>query len=248
MFQNIQILFFIALLLAGNYVFAGECPKGEYWVNPHFRRAYMRYDGVAVRATNVRGYCKENPRGYEKWHQRLSNDRPSFWGYKSEKSKKWTTEEVERVYDALSIFPQQLLDLDKVEIRRMIESVNNDNPATTNFGDVVLYDSAFKHKVPMEQILAHELSHPLYKTLTDNQREDFTFSAGWEKVGKSNLWTTKVKKIFIESDSRVSIEEDFANHIEHYLFKNDSLKKNSPEAHKWIKKTFGENFKLQEMK
>lgn len=250
MSQNIQILLFIALLLvAGKPAFASECPKGEYWVNPHFRRAYVRYDGTEVRATNVRGYCKENPRGYEKWHQKLSNERPGFWGYKSEKSKKWSVEEAERVYEALSVLPQQLLDLDKVKIHRMIEHVSNrDNPATTNYDDVVLYDSAFKHKVPLEQILAHELSHSLYNKLTKYQKKIFATSAKWEEAKSSGKWVATKEKIFFEQDSKASLEEDFANHIEYYLFKGQFLKKSSPEAHKWIGETFGVGFKLQEKK
>lgn len=249
MFQKIQILLILTLLLIGNFSFADECPKGKYWVSPHFRRAYVRYDGAAVRATNVQGYCKENPRGYEKWHQRLSNARPKVWNYKQEKSKKWTTEEIERMYDAISILPDKLLDLGKVEIHRMIESVNKGNPATTNFYDVVLYDLAFNHKVPAEQILAHELSHPLYYSLNNTQRVSFAHSSDWKEISDMpGAWIAKKKKVFIEEDSRTSLVEDFANHIEHYLFKNESLKNNSPESYKWIQKTFGENFKIQEKK
>lgn len=247
MFQKIQIvLLMVILLLAGSFSFAAECPKGEYWVSPHFRNGYVRYDGTVVRATTVSGHCRTNPRGYEKWHQRLSNERPSFWGYTNEKSKKWTTEEVERVYDAISILPQQLLDLGKVEIYRMVQSNTEGNPATSNGNDVVLYDSVFKHKIPMERILAHEFSHPLYYTLNPNQREDFARSARWKKIENTKAWVARKDKIYFEEDSRVSLVEDFANHIEYYLFKNESLKESAPEAFKWINQTFGKDFKLRE--
>lgn len=246
MFQKIQILLFMTLMLSGKISFADECSKGEYWVNPHFRNSYIKYDGTVVRATTVRGYCRANPRGYEKWHQKLSNERPGFWGYKSEKSKKWTTEEVERVYEALSSFPDQLLSLNKVEIYRMGRSKADGNPATSNGNDVVLYDSAFKHKIPTERILAHELSHPLYYTLNPNQREDFARSARWKKIENTKAWVARKDKVYFEEDSRVSLVEDFANHIEYYLFKNEFLKESAPEAFKWINQTFGKDFKLQE--
>ena len=245
----IQITFLMGIsLLAGNFSFADECPNGEYWVNSHFRRAYVRYDGTYVSATDVSGHCRKNPRGYEKWHQRLSNERPEFWKYEQEKSKKWTTEEANRIYDAISIFPQVLLDLGKVEIHRMIESVSKGNPASTNMNNVILYDSAFKFKVHAEQILAHELSHILYRNIPAGQKKDFAIASGWEKLKQRSSWRFGSKKPVIESDSRSSIEEDFANHIEHYLFKNKSLEKSSPKAYKWIKGAFGEDFKLQEKK
>ena len=65
-----------------------DCSGGEHWVGSHNRQAYIRYDRTRVKATQVKGHCRKNPKGYEKWSQRLSNNRPKIWGYTKEKSKK----------------------------------------------------------------------------------------------------------------------------------------------------------------
>lgn len=105
---RIQKAFSILLLLTTFDALAkSKCPAGEHWVDPHFRSSYTRYDGVDVSATNVKGYCRLNPKGYEHWHQRLSNQRPKIWGYRKEKSKKWTVEEVQRFYDEISLLPDR---------------------------------------------------------------------------------------------------------------------------------------------
>lgn len=228
---------------------ADNCPDGKHWVSPHSRSGYVRYDGVFVKPANVSGHCRTNPRGYDKWHQALSNEKPKIWGFKSEKAKKWTEEEIERVYDAIATLPPQLIELKNVKIYRMAESVSKENPATSNYNDIVLYDLAFKYKIPIEQILAHELSHVLYNTLTRDQIKEFAHSADWMNIrSTSDIWVVKKEKNFIEEDSRSSLDEDFANHIEHYLFRNEPLKKRAPSAYQWIHKTFGKEFKIQEKK
>lgn len=249
-YKSKKVLLLQALILTlPTFAFARNCPEGQHWVNPHFRSSYTRYDGTLVRSTQVKGHCKVNPRGYKKWHQRLSNTRPKIWGYKKEKTKKWAEQETDRVHKAISIFPQLLQDLKDIKIYRMTESVTKENPATSNYNDIVLYDLAFQHTVPLEQILAHELAHALYYSLDQSDLEKFAISADWElSQNKPNLWVPKKERIFIEKDSQLSLDEDFANHIEHYLFKNKSLKNNSPNSYQWIHKTFGKEFKIQEEK
>jgi len=208
----IHILFILNIPLE-----AAQCPSGKHWVASHFRRAYVRFDGVQVKATHVDGHCRLNPRGYEQWHQRLSNGRPKVWGYPREKTKKWTVEEIERVLESIAALPQQLLELDGAKVHRMEKSVHQGNPATSNYDDVTLYDLAFEHK--------------------DSRDEE----------AHGNL-APRNEKTFIEDDSRASVDEDFANHIEQYLFKNESLKNKSPESYKWIRKRFGDDFKIQRPK
>ena len=60
------------------------------------------------------------------------------------------------------------------------------------------------------------------------------------------VYYTPVKnKTFIQEDSRTSIGEDFANHIEYYLFKPKLLKNKSQKAYIWIETKFGKDFKLR---
>lgn len=53
---------------------------------------------------------------------------------------------------------------------------------------------------------------------------------------------------YVEEDGKSSREEDFANNIEHFLYDSDKLKKITPSAYDWIKKHYGEQFKLKEIK
>lgn len=150
-----------------------SCRKGKHWVETHFRSGYLRHDGVRVKSTQVLGHCRKNPRGYEQWHRTLSNQRPKLWGYQKEKSKKWTVEEVQRLYDAISVLPQKLLALKNVKFYRMSESKDIGNPGTSNSTDIVLYDQAFKYQDSLAQILSHELSHILYDTLSLDDKYAF---------------------------------------------------------------------------
>lgn len=223
-----------------------ECPDGEHWVDSHFRSAYVRYDGVHVSAAQVRGHCRKNPRGYTQWHERLANKRPAIWGHGIEKSKKWTVDEVQRFYNELSALPDQLINLKNVKVYRMDQSVTQSNPATSNFKDIVLYDGAFRHKDSLAQILSHELSHVIYSNFSKKEKGDFKQVAGWVKhKDDSDIYVASKNKVFIQPDSKTSISEDFANHLEHYLFKNDLLKNESPAAYKWIQNKFGDDFKVK---
>lgn len=246
-----KLLIVIFIFLTVRNTFADEkCQAGKHWVDTHFRKAYVRYDGVHVTSTKVRAYCRKNPRGYKDWHQRLSNKRPKVWGYKEEKSKKWTVEEIQRMFNALSVLPDTLIELKGVKVHRMQQSKFLGNPATSNLKNITVYDQGFRHKDSLAQILSHELSHVLYSLLKASEKLEFRLSAQWESKKKNGFeyFKASAHKKFIKGDSRISIEEDFANHIEYFLFKHRVLQKTSPGAYKWIKERFGKKFKLSEGK
>ncbi len=224
-----------------------ECPNGEHWVAPHFRIAYVRYDGVHVSAAQVRGHCRKNPRGYIQWHERLANQRPAIWSYGKEKSKKWTLEEVQRFYEELSALPDSLINIKNVKVYRMDQSLTQSNPATSNFRDIVLYDGAFKHKDSLAQIIAHELAHTLFAGLSDSEKEQFAEETNWIvlKLKNETIYIPKNEKKLLQADSTASIDEDFANHIEAFLFDKAKLRKVSPNSILWIQKKYGESFRIQ---
>lgn len=235
------------LFLTVNLAEAAQCPKGEHWVSPHHRSTYYRYDGVLVSATEVDGHCRLNPRGYEKWHSHLSNSRPSVWGYKGEKSKKWTVEEVERVFEALSALPENILNQYVKNIYRMHKSIHTGNSATTNFNEIVLYDTAFEEKQNLAQILAHELAHVMYLNFSDAKRSSYEKEADWISLDVGDGKTIIIPKStrnFVEKDGEISPDEDFANNIEFFLFEPETLKKKSNAVYLWIQKSFGDGFKL----
>lgn len=245
---NFKIIILSSLILLPSSSLAKvSCKAAEHWVDTHYRRAYMRHDGTRVKGTQVKGHCRKNPRGYEKWHQSLSSKRPEIWGYKKEKSKKWSVEEIERLHEALSVLPDIFLNLPNVKLYRMQKSNFAENPATSNYKDTVLYDLAFEHKDSLAQILAHELSHSLYRQLTDKEKSAFLEAAAWieHPVVFKGALTTKKNKRFIQPDSQLSVDEDFSNHIEYFLFKNKSLKKDSPRAYLWVREKYGSDFKIK---
>jgi hypothetical protein len=237
----------LIFLLEANTAGAQSCPKGDHWVSFHYRNAYYRYDGVFVSSTEVSGHCRENPRGYDKWHSRLSNGRPSIWGYKGEKSKKWKVEEVERVFEALSALPENILNQYVKNIHRMHKSVHEGNSATTNFDEVVLYDAAFAQKQNLARILAHELAHVVYMNFPDSKRTSYEKDSDWINLdvgGGKTITIPRHGRKFVEKDGELSPDEDFANNIEFYLFEPEALKEKSNAVYLWIQKTFGSDFKL----
>lgn len=60
-----------------------------------------------------------------------------------------------------------------------------------------------------------------------------------------NLYVPKAGKVYIQEDSKVSLGEDFANHIEEFLFKRDKVKKVSPKATEWIDEAYGNSFRIK---
>lgn len=197
--------------------FAKEaCPSGEHWVESHFRRSYVKYDGTHVSASQVSGHCRKNPRGYDRWHQRLSNTRPKIWGYSGEKTKRWTIEEVEMAYEALSILPDQLLNQADIKLHRMDKSQHVNNPATANFNDIALYNLSFESKDSLAQILAHELSHIFFQNFSEQDKTEFRAAAGWIRDERTpGAFVVLKDKKFIQNDSKISIDEDFALSLIH---------------------------------
>ena len=219
-----------------------QCPKGKHWVSAHFRSACYRADGTFVKASNVSAHCRTNPAGYAVWHSKLKNHRPKVWRFTKEQSKKWTTEEIERLLEALAELPEELTEQVVKGLYRMKDSVEQGNPATTNFGDIALYDTAFSKKYKLAQVVAHELAHELYRSLPDEVKVQYQTATGWskQKLGGVTILSSRDKSKFVDQDGRALPEEDFANNIEYFMFHPKQLQKVTPSAYRWIKKRFGD--------
>lgn len=59
-----------------------------------------------------------------------------------------------KVFEALSVLPENILNQYVKNIYRMRKSIKEGNSATTNFDEVVLYDAAFEEKQDLARILA----------------------------------------------------------------------------------------------
>lgn len=140
-----------------------------------------------------------------------------------------------------------MINLENVTIYRMGQSKLQGNPATSNSTDITLYDLAFQHKDSLAQILSHELSHILFTDLSQSEKEQFAEKSNWIvlKVRKETIYIPKNERKFLQEDSVASMDEDFANHIEEYLFDRGKLRKVSPSSILWIQKEYGDDFKIQ---
>src|SRR5262249_25302269 len=140
-----------------------KCPLGQHWVRTYPRKAYVRSDGTFVSAATVSAHCQDNPYGYPNWKTKLAKGRPDNWTSKNERSVKWKEEDRERVLEALGSLPEALWPMKMGAIYRMKKSSRlSSNPASGDHVNIVLYDPAFSGKVPLEEVLAHELAHLKY--------------------------------------------------------------------------------------
>lgn len=228
---------------------AMECPQGTYHVRSHPRSAYYRADGTFVSATHVHESCREKSAVDDLWASRLKNGFPPGWENKSEKPAKWTEEQRERVLEALGELPEALQRTPLKGIFRLSKSIFYPNPASDdNEGTMALYDSAFDKDRRLARILAHELAHEHYMALSDPDQSSYRKALGWTKLEyelESRKFFYKERAgNFVANDGRQGPREDFSNNLEYYLFEPNVLQEKSPKAFDWMKKHFGDKFKI----
>ncbi len=225
-----------------------ECPPGTYHVRSHPRSAYYRADGTFVNATHVSESCREKNAVYNAWASRLKNGFPPGWEHKTEKPTPWTEEQRERMLEALSELPEALQKTPLKGIYRLSKSVLYPNPASDdNEGTMAIYDSAFDKNRRLARIVAHELAHENYMGLSVSEQKSYRDALGWtseyEPESRKFLYTTRPGN-FVQDDGRQGPREDFSNNLEYYLFEPNVLKEKTPQAFDWMKKHFGDKFKI----
>lgn len=226
------------------------CPPGEYFVTGGPQSAYTKKDGVPYGASNHVNHCRAYRFSYKTWSKKIKDSRPTKWERTKEKSKKWTQTERKKILDALEILPSILLSDSVVGIHRMIQSSDTkDNPGSNFEGSIAIYDAAFSTSQNLARILSHELAHTQYRQLYDsNQWLPYASAAEWKP--KHNPVTGKYtlvpqREYFTAEDGKISIDEDFSNNIDSFLFDQKPLKTNNPKIYEWIRAHYSDKFKVE---
>ncbi len=238
------VLLFILLnfaLIKKSHAQKITCGVGEYLVTGHFRKAYIKSDGTAVKATNVVTHCKKLTSGYD-FNKIIKDGLPTEWPHKSEKSQKWTSEEINRLIEAIEGLPDYLKSIYINGIYRLQKSKDVSNPATnSDKAEIVLYDEAFSKNKNLSRIVAHELAHQLYGKMSAREQLGYSLAVGstfnYGENGK--IYLERRKSDYIEADGTSSSEEDFANNLEHFIYNSDKLKTVTPNAYNWFNKKYG---------
>ncbi len=225
-----------------------ECGPNQYKVRAHPVKGYVKADGTAVKASFRSESCRDKSEAYLFWNDKIKNGRPDDWPNASEKSVDWSEEERERLLEALERIPKELWMKPLKGFYRMRKSKDFPNPASALDGSIVLYDSVFEAKTDFNRIIFHELVHVYYRSQSSLFREEYGEAAGWSvKVNEDRTYTqTRRKSGYVQEDGKLSIEEDFANNLEFLTFDESMLKKETPAAHDWLKKRYGDKMKLRQ--
>lgn len=244
-----KTILFIFLSLAAQGLWAENCNSGFHWVRAHHRNAYYRADGTFVSAANVSAHCQKNSDAYDFWAVKLKSERPIGWPNENEKLVPWSLAETEQVIDALSALPKSIWGNYIKGIYRMDKSKDDPNPASSGGGFIVLYNRAFgSAKRPgLARVLAHELAHEVYRHLNDLDKTAYNFSTSWLdlKTRKEPVWSNRRNSNeFIRPEGQLGPDEDFAECLEAFLFDPGLLKRRVPYAYVWMKRHFGDKFKL----
>ncbi|MBK9294975.1 MAG: hypothetical protein IPM57_11150 [Oligoflexia bacterium] len=236
-----SFVYFLLLLFSYKPAYSSDaCGPGSHWVRAHHRSGYVRYDGVVVSDTVVSGHCRGNQKSYGIWKDSFLNSIPIGWPHKNEKDIKWKVDEIERILEALDSLPSFLSNLKGVKIYRMKKSSEPNNPGTSaiNGNIIVLYDEAFKSK-NFSRVLSHELAHQLYNSLDSVDRDAYNLVAGARKFSSGNKYYLEHRSSgYVAEDGKMSINEDFANNIEYYIFEPKKLKKVTPGVYEYFQKTY----------
>lgn len=196
--------------------------------------------------SNCENFCKPKkcPPGLN-WKSKIHTGRPTDWDYKTEVTLPWSKSEIEILENIFKILPDSLEKINFDGFYRMEKSVDRVNPATTSLRkSIALYDNTFKHSAfKADRVVTHELAHIIYLNYSKSEVQDYLRTMGWEVKGG----TYQRKGAFLISNIQESPEEDFAVNIEYFLFENANVRKNLPEAYKWIQIKYPKYFKLKEV-
>jgi hypothetical protein len=130
-----------------------------------------------------------------------------------------------------------LTQVGELNVFRAIQSKWLENGATAvpEENIITLYDKALSYG--LKKVLAHELSHILWKNLDRSSKEKYFADADWALNTKGEV--INQREVISEEDGRLSPEEDFSNNIEHLITNKNFKQKLTPAIENCLKNILG---------
>jgi len=249
--KNLILSIAFCTLFSYELIAAEKCQHDQHWVRGHFRRSFVRHDGTKVSAAKISSHCANNPPSFKKWKERIKDFKPKEWKIPTEGSKPWTIEERERVLSVLSNLPQALeLDSIKSIHRSRVSGLYSASPASGQNGSIALYDLAFSDNANLLRILVHECAHQLFRQYSDKETLDYALASEWLMVRNNKGVSVFLpnRNQYVEEDGKESLDEDFSNNIEYFIFAPNVLRTKSSKVYNWISNKYGDKLNLRNIK
>lgn len=207
---------FIMLLLFISSAFAQPCGPHEIYVREQSINTYTKQDGTKVSAHTRKPHCRE----LKQQNYFQDSSKQTFKNIKTN-IKRWSSEEKKIVEEHLDKLPLWLKKYKLTEILRGDIGGNTLNPAAAIplTKTLLIFDHFFKSS-NKQDIIVHEISHIAFFDIAPDLLKTFAKASGWEEV-QTKRWTPP-SKLLLE-DSKNSMGEDFANHVEIYHSSKEKL-------------------------
>jgi len=162
------VLFFIFGSTSAAY--ASKCPEGHFPVRSHPRNAYIKTDGTAVSATQVKEQCRPY-RTLKKPEPFFTTQAPKNWPNPKDKFRNWSKEEETKIRSILESLPKSITNIGKITLLRSTEKSMNPSLSNSENQIIVIYDSVTSHD--LSRVLSHELAHFYWDSLDYKNKEEF---------------------------------------------------------------------------
>lgn len=150
--------------------------------------------------------------------------------------------EKELVTDALLRLPKNFR---PKSLKAIVKAAGSDplsrsNPASSTDEFIILFSAAFHSDLPMERILFHETLHQMMTSEWSDILSEYKKETKW-----SDNSPLPRNGEFVEPDGKTSVEEDFANNVEYYVYEPEKLKNASKTIYSWIDKKLKSKIRLE---
>lgn len=214
------LLFF---LLFPSTALAIDCPEGYFPVRAHPRNSYVMSDGTRVSAADVKEQCRPY-RSPKKPVLLFSTMPPAKWRSRQKRYRTWTKTEQESIRTIVDGLPQSLTYFGEIKFLREIGPALTPGYSNSFYQVVVITDDIASHD--LKRVVAHELAHFYWDSLSQDKRNEYLNSAEWFSADGGKTGSLIRKNVPIP-DSYSSPDEDFTNSVELFIHDKSLLEKSS---------------------